>query len=151
MLNLCCALFIIWRNDGGPLETLHFTHLNGYDSGHSFSFSQFWVQAPVPSTLWNNFWHVLNIYYMIIWNFKKLLSIFTLNCWRSLWDLEQLFQIHFFYVIFFAETSLGYLGTSPGSIGMVSWPQKGAIPGVQSFHLDWSSDFMHFFKSLKGP
>ena len=61
------------------------------------------------------------------------------------------FKFNFFNVIFFVETSLGYLGTSPGPIEMVSWPQKGAIPGVQSFHLDWSSDFMHFLKSLKGP
>ena len=67
----------------------------------------------------------------------------------EIWN--HFFKFNFFYVIFFAETSLGYLGTSPGSVGMVSWPQKGAIPGVQSFLLDRSSDFMHFLKSLKGP
>ena len=67
----------------------------------------------------------------------------------EIWN--QFFKYKFFYVIFFAETSLGYLGMSPGPVRMVSWPQKGAIPGVQSFHLDWGSDFMHFFKISKGP
>ena len=36
----------------------------------------------------------------------------------EIWN--HFFKFNFFYVIFFAETSLGYLVTSPGSVGMVS-------------------------------
>ena len=36
----------------------------------------------------------------------------------EIWN--QFFKFKFFYVIFFAETSLGYLGISPGPVGMVS-------------------------------
>ena len=36
----------------------------------------------------------------------------------EIWD--RFFKLKFFVVVFFAETSSGYLGTSPGSIEMVS-------------------------------
>ena len=49
--------------------------------------------------------------------------------WRNVVEVSEIwcnfFKIDFFYVIFFAETSLGYLGTSPGPIEIVSWPESG--------------------------
>ena len=41
-----------------------------------------------------------------------------LGGFSEIWN--HFFKFNFFYVIFFAETSLGYLGTSPGPIEMVS-------------------------------
>ena len=44
--------------------------------------------------------------------------IFLSGGFSEIWN--HFFKFNFFYVIFFAETSLGYLGTSPGPIEMVS-------------------------------
>ena len=50
--------------------------------------------------------------------FKTLDNSAVIGEVSEIWN--QFFKFKFFYVIFFAETSLGYLGISPGPVRMVS-------------------------------
>ena len=56
--------------------------------------------------------------------------------WWGLWNLGQRLQSQKNKFTFFLKTSLVYLGTSPDTIGKISWPLKEAVLEASTFSLN---------------